>query len=105
MLYYIKVAEEYTKTPGGRHKSEGDFSGEDFRVKILKPRYLEAKDRGEDITVDLDGGYGYATSFLEEAFGGLARELHDPGIKNIKIVSNEEPALIEKIKKYIQDSL
>ena len=38
----INIANEYTKTPGGRFKSEGDFSGEDFRDSILIPKYLEA---------------------------------------------------------------
>ena len=65
----------------------------------------EAKSKNEVLTVDLDGGYGYATSFLEEAFGGLARELNDPGLLDIKIISEEEPALIEKIRQYITDAL
>lgn len=38
----INIANEYTKTPGGRFKSEGEFSGEDFRDAILLPKYLEA---------------------------------------------------------------
>lgn len=101
----IDIARDYTKAPGGRFISEGSFSGEDFRKRILKPKFLEAKHNGEKLTVILDGGYGYATSFLEEAFGGLARDLHDKAILNIELISEEEPGLIEKILKYIHDAL
>lgn len=101
----IKIASDYSRTPGGRFIREGEFSGEDFRNVLLKPKFLEAETTKDMLTVDLDGGYGYATSFLEEAFGGLARELHNVHLLNIKIISNEEPALVEKIHQYISDAL
>lgn len=101
----IEIAKEYTKAPGGRFKSEGEFSGQDFRETLLGPKYKEAKEKGETLIVILDGGYGYATSFLEESFGGLARELKDDGILNIEIISDEEPQLIDKIRKYMSDAL
>lgn len=101
----INVATDYTKTPGGRLSKEGEWSGEDFRVKQLEPAFKKAKEMGEDLKVILDGGYGYATSFLEEAFGGLARKLQDPDILKIVIISDEEPALVEKIRGYILDAL
>ena len=101
----INVAKEFTLTPGGRYKAEGDFSGELFREEILKPRFLMCKEKEETLVVDLDGGYGYGTSFLDEAFGGLARELRDPLTREIQIVSEEEPELIERIKEYIESGL
>lgn len=101
----IKIADNYTKTPGGRFASEGKFSGEDFRNNYLKPAYIEAKEKNDVLEIDLDGGYGYATSFLEEAFGGLARELKENDILNIVIVSEEEPSLISKIHEYIEAGL
>ncbi len=101
----IKIANSYTKTPGGRFISEGKFSGEDFRSNYLKPAYLEAKEKNEVLEIDLDGGYGYATSFLEEAFGGLARELKESTILDIVIISEEEPSLIGKIHEYIEAGL
>lgn len=101
----IKVAEDYTKTPGGRYICEGPFSGEDFRKRLLKPKFEEAMEKNEELYVDLDGGYGYATSFLEEAFGGLARELQDKRILEIGIISDEEPELKNKIEQYISDAL
>ena len=101
----ISIVKDYSSTPSGRFYSDGDYSGQDFRERLLKPKFLEAKSRGEVLTVDLDGCYGYGSSFLEEAFGGLVRELHDKSIKNIKIISNDEPQLVDRIKEYIADEL
>ncbi len=101
----INIANEYTKTPGGRFEKEGQFSGEDFRKKLLQPKYEECKRRREKLIVNLDGGYGYGSSFLEEAFGGLVRNLKDPQIVNIKIISNEEPKLLEDVRQYITSEI
>ena len=43
MAVIIKVATEYSKTPGGRTRKDGPYSGEDFRETILIPKYEEAK--------------------------------------------------------------
>ena len=101
----INIAKEYTKTPGGRYISEGDFSGEDFRKKILQPAFEHAIAASKTLVVILDGGYGYSPSFLEEAFGGLVRETKDTRVAQIEIVSDEEPGQIEKIKGYINSEL
>lgn len=101
----INIAKEYTKTPGGRFIKEGEYSGEDFRIKVLEPKYKETKANREQLTVILDGGYGYGSSFLEEAFGGLVRSLKDAQISKIIIVSEEEPKLIQDVKGYIADEL
>ena len=101
----VNIATDYTRTPGGRFASEGKYSGEYLRERILKTKLLEALKISQGITVILDGGYGYATSFLEEAFGGLARELKNEKLKEITIISDEEPPLIAKVKQYIEDAL
>ena len=74
----LSVAKEFSSVPGPRSKAEGPFSAEEFLEKILHPRFKEAEQAGKTLLVDLDGGCGYATSFLEEAFGGLARKLSSP---------------------------
>lgn len=102
----ICIATDYSKTPGGRFKTEGAFSGEDFRERVLVPAYKQAKEKDEILEVNLDGGYGYGSSFLEEAFGGLVRQiLSSDVIKRIVIISNEEPRLIDDIKEYMEDAL
>jgi hypothetical protein len=99
----INIAKEYTKTPGGRFKKDGDFSGQDFRDTILIPEYRKAIENNEVLRIILDGGYGYGSSFLEESFGGLVRKLGKIDIDKIEIVSEEEPQLVNDIKQYMAD--
>ena len=101
----INIASDFTKTPGPRHIKDGPFSGEEFREKILKEKFDYAMKHGLQLVVNLDGGYGYGPSFLDEAFGGLARETKDKRMLDIKIISDEEPGQIENIEKYIKDGL
>jgi hypothetical protein len=70
----INIALDFSETPGARYKTDGDFSGEDFFEKILEPKFLEIKDTENVLFVNLDNTAGYATSFLDEAFGGVARK-------------------------------
>lgn len=97
----VSVANDYIRTPGARYIKDGEFSGEDFRNKILEPLFLDETDRSK-IVIDLDGTDGYATSFLEEAFGGLARIFGKKVVlARLSFISNEEPELIEEILGYI----
>ena len=101
----ISIAKQFTKTPGGRYIKEGPYSGEEFRTTLLAPAFNKASKNGEELIVDLDGGFGYSPSFLEEAFGGLVRETKSEKVSKIKIVSEEEPSQITKIAGYISAAL
>ena len=102
----IKISEEFTKTPGGRFQIEGDFSGEEFRETILKPKFDEAKIKDEKLIIDLDGCYAFPPSFLEEAFGGLVRELKDGSIINtLDFVCLDEPSVVQEITEIIKDAM
>ncbi len=102
-MIHIKIATDFSDAPGGRYAKEGLSSGEEFRVSILEPKYLEAKASDTKIEVDLDDGYGYLPSFLEEAFGGLARKYpNDNVVEQFVFVSNDEPSLIDKIISYMK---
>lgn len=101
----IKVSTDFSKMPGSRYISEGAFSGEKFRDEILIPKYLEAEEIGEQIDIDLDGCYGFATSFLEETFGGLVRKLNRKGLmERIKIIANDDTSLKELIYEYVKEA-
>jgi hypothetical protein len=102
----IKIADDYTKTPGVREEIEGDFPGEEFLEKILLPRFKQAIAEKKKLYVDLDDTAGYATSFLESAFGGLAREYKDHKIVlvNLELKSDDDPFLIDDINEYIIDA-
>jgi hypothetical protein len=100
----ISIANDFSKTPGFRHITDGPFSGELFRKNILDPAFAKLGKK-EKIEIDLDRVAGYATSFLEEAFGGLAR---DHGIDDVLdkmiFICVDEPLLIDEIKAYIRNS-
>ena len=104
-MYIIKIAEDFSVTPGARHSSEGEYSGDEFRDTVLIPKYQEAINNGQKLTVDLDGCYGYATSFLEESFGGMVRKLRLKGILNhIELISTEDETLVDLIGKYVKEA-
>lgn len=103
----INIANDYTDTPGGRYISQGPFSGEDFRNKILIPALKNAiSNNKEKLEIDFDGVYGYGVSFLEESFGGLIREgfKYNDIKKYIIFISNEDDTIIPKIEKYLKEA-
>lgn len=107
----INVVKEYTDKPGARYESQGSNSGQKFRDTILYSKFLEAIEKNEQLIVNLDGGYGYGSSFLEETFGGLVRRLKKENNDNYKkvseiiIISNDNKTWIEKIKGYIKEAI
>lgn len=103
MIKSISIREQFSTTPGARHISDGDFSGEDFFNRILEPAFLTLNE-GEILEINLDGTDGYATSFLDEAFGGLARKYGKANVlKKVKFISEEEPYLIDEIISYMNE--
>jgi hypothetical protein len=99
----LNVATEFSTLPGPRKRVEGNDSGEQFLEELLRPRFLEALDGGTPLHVNLDGAAGYPTSFLEEAFGGLAREFGSKKVEeNLDVTCTDEPYLREQIFRYIR---
>ena len=103
--FYIGIATDYTINPGGRYASDGPNSGEVFRETLLYPLYVEAIEARSKLTVNLDGCFGYPSSFIDEAFGGLAKKLKDRTIlKNIDIISDDQPGLMDKIRECVENA-
>ena len=100
----ITIASDFVDLPGPRYRNQGKGSGEEFREELLKPRFVKAREAGEQLLIRLDGvKFGYPTSFLEEAFGGLARECGIETVQETLIFeSHGEPMLEEEIRGYIQ---
>lgn len=97
----IHIAEEFSDAPGARYYEDGDNSGQEFREKFLEKNF----NNYEIIIINLDDTEGYATSFLEEAFGGLARKFNKTEVlKKLEFISEDEPDLIEEIKEYINNA-
>jgi STAS-like domain of unknown function (DUF4325) len=73
----LDVGRDFSMTPGGRFRRDGEHSGEDFRVRLVEPLL----DAGNDVIIDLDSPVGFTSSFLEEVFGGLVRR-YSPAIQD-----------------------
>jgi hypothetical protein len=100
----ISIAEDFSSTPGARYRTDGKFSGEEFFEQILKENFQKAVDNGYELIVILDGTHGYATSFLDEAFGRLLACFSlEQTNKYLKIISEEEPYLKDEIQEYLND--
>ena len=101
----IKVI-DYTRNPGARYISDGLYSGEEYFNLVLNVSFEMAVAKKERLIVDLDGTSGYASSFLSEAFGLLAERYGvEKVLKNIELISNEEPDWkIAILKNYIPNA-
>jgi len=96
----ISIADDFTTTPGTRYISDGPFSAEEFRNRVLIPAWESAG----QVRVLLDGTEGLAASFLEEAFGGLTRIYNRRVLHKLLLVS-EDADVLEEASSYIEDML
>lgn len=94
----LKV-KDFTEYPGPRYKHQGNKSGEEYYHEVLKSSFKNAIETDSNLIVDLDGTAGYASSFIDEAFGNLIYDFDFSEIKNrIEIISIREPDWIDLIK-------
>ena len=98
-MIQLVVVRDFSDYPAGQE------DGRRFRLHWLRPMFSRAAATGEKLLVDLDGGCGYATSFLREAFGGLAQQ-HTPEkvLEVLAFKSKEEPYLEDDIRRYIRET-
>lgn len=95
----INVLKDFSSTPGGRHIKDGKYSGEEFYKKILEPYFKKALLMNMKIFIDLDGTYGYPSSFIDESFGQLSRNFGSKKVLDTFIMKSEdEIKLIDQIK-------
>jgi len=93
----INVARDFTRTPGPRYRTQGKWSGEEFREDFLENHFKDKKAKYK-VIVMFDGTMGSPNSFVEEAFGGLARIYGvDWVLSRLEIISEEEPLLVKEI--------
>jgi hypothetical protein len=105
MKKVIQISKTFSETLGGRYVTDGPSSGQEFREKYLKPMFQSLME-GEKLLIDFDGTYGYPTSFLEEAFGGLTRVIGSSKevLDKLEFKSDEEPGLITEVIGYIENA-
>ncbi len=99
------ISQEFSQTPGGRHRKDGKYSGEEFLDSLLEPSFLKAMELGHKLLIDFDGGYGYPISFLDESFGGLAKKYTSKKVLQVlDFKSEDEPDLVQKVRNYILEA-
>lgn len=95
----------FSEFPGPRYIELGPYSGELFRKEVLLP---EIRANGGEIAVVLDGAFGYGSSFLDEAFGGLIR---DGVSKEIvlkiceNLISEDDPSLKLEVTQWVKEAI
>ncbi len=94
----IKILTEFTEYPGLRHCSISEKSGEEFYHEVLNQKFYENLSTSDKLIVNLDDTGGYASSFLDEAFGNLVFDFTLNKVKDkIEIISIQEPHWKEMI--------
>ena len=96
----IDVARDFTSTPGGRYRKEGEWSGEKFRTELLEPAL---EDDGE-VIVDMDGPEGFLTSFLDEVFGELVRRHGIKIMDRVVIRAVRKPSRAATVHELVQEA-
>lgn len=103
----INIATDFTPYPGGRYPDGKNNSGQELRESLLWPELEKAINGGYKLIIILDGGAGFGSSFLDEAFGGLVRVHHvDKNVLKGKLIfiSKEDPYCEEEIWEYIDNA-
>ena len=96
----INFVAEYTDTPGGRYKAQGDHSGELFRESILKPAIQEY----DSVVLDLNGVFSLPPSFIDEAIGILVDQLGEKAVGAKLVVKiDDNPIAKRRIADVIRD--
>ena len=70
----IIIAQDFSDHPASRYKVDGDWSGEKFLEEILLPKFEKALEGSYILLIDLDGVFGYPSSFVSGSFGKLSIE-------------------------------
>jgi hypothetical protein len=105
LIHTINICNDFTDAPGARYRLDGPKSGEEFLEELLEPWFLKAKLAGEILRIELDGTWGYASSFISGSFGELSKKYgRDSVCAHIHLVSEENPLLLDKIKNEIDES-
>lgn len=95
----IEVAKDFSRFPAGPRRTDGKFSGEAFREDVLIPALKQGP-----AEVVLDGTLGYASNWLEEAFGGLRNDFTLTELEaKLSIVSESDPSLVSETWLYTRE--
>ena len=92
------IAKEFSEAPGARDEKDGVNSGKIFLDNLLEPRFNLAKKGEYLLKIDLDGVFGYPSSFVSGSFGALSKSYtSEVVLKYIVFKSDRRPIRIDKI--------
>lgn len=102
----ISVANDFHKRPAGRYSSDGKYSGERFREEFLIPQLKAVIEQKEKLVIDFEDVSISASSFLEEAFGGLVRLKYFTAeqLKKSLEINSSRKTISEEIWRFIDDA-
>lgn len=91
------ISKEFGDTAGARDYDDGDFSGKEFYDKLLLDRFLKAKESNYILMIDIDGFWGWPSSFVSGSFGLLSMNYgSDLVLKHLDFKSDRNPLKITK---------
>lgn len=95
----IVVALDFHDDPGAREERDGLNSGARFLNELLEPAFKRAVDGNHILRIDLDGVFGYPSSFVSGSFGALSiKNGPELVLKHLTFKSDRRPIRIDKIK-------
>lgn len=94
----IIIAKDFTATPGARYRTDGKWSGEEFLEDHLQKKFNAAVQQNGLVFIDLDGVFGYPSSFVSGSFGKLSLEKGaDLVLKHLQFKSDDSPIRLEQV--------
>ena len=93
----IVICKEFGDTAGARDYEDGDFSGSEFYDKLLENRFQKALDNNYKLLIDIDGFWGWPSSFVSGSFGKLSMKFGaEIVLKHLEFKSDKNPLKITK---------
>ena len=94
----IVVWQDFSVNPGARYRTDGPFSGQQFLEEHLEPKFDKAVQENHILEIDLDGVWGYPSSFVSGSFGKLSlKHGADKVLEHIHFKSEQSSLRLEKI--------
>lgn len=92
------IANEFADTAGARDYDDGDFSGKEFYDKFLLGRFNLAVEGKYILLIDIDGFWGWPSSFVSGSFGLLSETFgSDLVLQHLRFKSDKNPLKIDKV--------
>ncbi len=94
----ISIARDFGTTLGARYRTDGKWSGEEFLDSMLIEKFEKAVQGKGILFIDLDGVYGYPSSFVSGSFGKLSLDKGaEMVLRHLQFKSDDSPIRLEQV--------